>query len=225
MLLRQNSQLATMLKSPGQKNTATYTGSGKAEKGRDLLSSERRMTNDERQSKTSTMLSEKMQKALNDQINAEIWSAYLYLSMSAYFESENLPGFANWMKIQWQEELSHSIKFFDYVNERGGRVTLQPIAAVDTEWKNPLEVFEATLKHEQHVSSLINELVNTAMEERDHATNNILQWFIAEQVEEEASVDGLVQQLKLIDGFGHGILMLDRELGQRVFVDPSLGDA
>jgi len=171
------------------------------------------------------MLSEKMQKALNDQINAEIWSAYFYLSMSAYFESENLPGFANWMKIQWQEELSHSIKFFDYVNERGGRVTLQPIAAVDTEWKNPLEVFEATLKHEQHVSFLINELVNTAMEERDHATNNMLQWFIAEQVEEEASVDGLVQQLKLIDGFGHGILMLDRELGQRVFVDPSPGDA
>lgn len=166
------------------------------------------------------MLSKKMQKALNDQINAEIWSGYLYLSMSAYFESENLPGFANWMKIQWQEELSHASKFFDYINERGGRVLLQPIAAVDSVWKDPLEVIETTLKHEQHVSSLINELVNIAMDERDHATNNMLQWFIAEQVEEEASVEGLVQQLKLIDGFGHGILMLDRELGQRTFVDP-----
>lgn len=166
------------------------------------------------------MLSKKMQKALNDQINAEIWSGYLYLSMSAYFESENLPGFANWMKIQWQEELSHASKFFDYINERGGRVLLQPIAAVDSVWKDPLEVIETTLKHEQHVSSLINELVNIAMDERDHATNNMLQWFIAEQVEEEANVEGLVQQLKLIDGFGHGILMLDRELGQRTFVDP-----
>lgn len=171
------------------------------------------------------MLSKKMQKALNDQINAEIWSAYLYLSMSAYFESENLPGFANWMKVQWQEELSHASKFFDYINERGGRVLLQPIAAVDSVWKDPLEVIETTLKHEQHVSSLINELVNIAMDERDHATNNMLQWFIAEQVEEEASVEGLVQQLKLINGFGHGILMLDRELGQRTFVDPIQGGA
>lgn len=171
------------------------------------------------------MLSEKMQKALNDQINAEIWSAYLYLSMSAYFESENLPGFANWMKIQWQEELSHASKFFDYINERGGRVLLQPISAVDSVWKDPLEVIETTFKHEQHVSSLINELVNIAMDERDHATNNMLQWFIAEQVEEEASVEGLVQQLKLINGFGHGILMLDRELGQRTFVDPFQGGA
>ena len=169
------------------------------------------------------MLSEKMQKALNDQINAEIWSAYLYLSMSAYFESENLPGFANWMKIQWQEELSHADKFFDYINERGGRVSLQPIAAVDSEWKDPLDVMEDTYKHEQHVSSLINDLVNTAIEEKDHATNNMLQWFIAEQVEEEATVEGLMQQLKLINGFGHGILMLDRELGQRTFVNPFPG--
>ena len=166
------------------------------------------------------MLSEKMQKALNEQINAEIWSAYLYLSMSAYFESENLPGFANWMKIQWQEELSHANKLFDYINERGGRVLLKPIAAVDIEWTSPLDVIETTLDHEKHVSSLINELVDIAMDERDHATNNMLQWFIAEQVEEESSVEGLVQQLKLINGFGHGILMLDRELGQRSFVDP-----
>ncbi len=169
------------------------------------------------------MISEKMQKALNDQINAEIWSAYLYLSMSAYFESENLPGFAKWMKTQWQEELSHADKLFDYVNERGGRVLLKPIATVDTTWKNTLEVMETTFKHEQHVSSLINDLVNIAIEERDHATNNMLQWFVAEQVEEESTVEALVHQLKRIDGFGHGILMLDRELGQRSFVDPSQG--
>lgn len=167
------------------------------------------------------MLTEKIQKALNDQINAEIWSAYLYLSMSAYFESKNLPGFANWMKIQWQEELGHATKFFNYVNERGGRVTLKPIDGVETEWKDSLDVFEATLKHEQYVTGLINSLVDIAVSEKDHATNNMLQWFVAEQVEEEATVDGLVQQLKLIGGFGHGILMLDKEFGQRTFVDPN----
>lgn len=167
------------------------------------------------------MISEKIQKALNDQINAEIWSAYLYLSMSAYFESKNLPGFANWMKIQWQEELSHATKLFDYLNERGGRVNLMPIAGVDAEWNDSLDVFEATLKHEQEVSIMINSLVDIAVAEKDHATNHMLQWFVAEQVEEEATVEGLVQQLKLIDGFGHGILMLDREFGQRTFVDPN----
>ncbi len=170
------------------------------------------------------MLSEKMQTALNDQINAEIWSAYLYLSMSAYFESETLPGFANWMKNQWLEELSHANKFFDYVNERGGRVSLKPIAAVDTVWKDPIEVFDDTLKHEQHVSSLINKLADIAVEEHDHATNNMLQWFIAEQVEEESTVEGLLKQLKRIDGFGHGILMLDRELALRTFTDPTKGN-
>ena len=165
------------------------------------------------------MLSEKMQNALNEQINAEIWSAYLYLSMSAYFEDKNLPGFANWMKIQWQEEISHAMKFFDYVNERGGRVLLKPIAEVKTDWKDAVEVYAETLDHERHVSSLINNLVNIAIEEADHATNNMLQWFVAEQVEEEAAADDLLQQLKMIDGFGHGMLMLDRELGQRTFVD------
>lgn len=165
------------------------------------------------------MLSEKMQQALNDQINAETWSAYLYLSMSAYFESQNLPGFANWMKVQWLEELSHTTKFFDYVNERGGRVILKPIAAVQTEWKDALEAFQDTLKHEQHVTSLINNLVNIAIEEKDHATNNMLQWYVAEQVEEESNVESLVEQIKMIGGQGHGMLMLDRELGSRTFVD------
>ncbi len=167
------------------------------------------------------MLSKKMQDALNEQINAEIWSAYLYLSMSAYFEDQNLPGFANWMKTQWQEEISHSIKMFDYINERGGRVLLKPIAEVKTEWNNAIEVFTETLEHERLVSSLINKLVDIAISESDHATNNMLQWFVAEQVEEEATAESLLEQLKMIDGFGHGMLMLDRELAQRTFVDPT----
>lgn len=165
------------------------------------------------------MLSDKIQNALNEQINAELWSAYLYLSMSAYFEDKNLPGFANWMKIQWQEEISHAMKMFDYINERGGRVKLKPISKVKTEWKDSIEVFAETLEHERHVSSLINNLVNIAITEADHATNNMLQWFVAEQVEEEATAENLLEQLKMIDGFGHGMLMLDRELSKRSFVD------
>ncbi len=171
------------------------------------------------------MLTKRMEEAINKQINAEIWSAYLYLSMSAYFESINLPGFANWMKIQWQEELTHANKFFDYVNERGGRVHLEAIAAVKTEWESPIEAFQETLDHERHVSSLINDLVNIAVEEKDHATNNMLQWFVAEQVEEESNADDLVMQLKMIQGHGHGMLMLDRELASRTFVDETQAGA
>jgi len=165
------------------------------------------------------MLSKRMEEELNKQINAEIWSAYLYLSMSAWFEDKNLAGFANWMKVQYQEETTHAMKIFDYVNERGGRVLLQPIAAVDTKWEDETDVFETTLKHEQKVTSLINNLVNIAIEEKDHATNNMLQWFVEEQVEEEASADEILQQLKMLKGNPHGILMLDRELKQRTFVD------
>ncbi|MBC8485398.1 MAG: ferritin [Bacteroidetes bacterium] len=164
------------------------------------------------------MLNQRLEKELNKQINAEFWSAYLYLSMSAFFESKNLSGFANWMKIQYHEENSHAFKLFDYVNERGGRVVLQPIATVDSEWKDVIDIFETALKHEQHVTSLINNLVNIAIEEKDHATSNMLQWFVAEQVEEEASVSDILDQLKLIEGKGAGLFMLDRELKQRVFV-------
>jgi len=165
------------------------------------------------------MISNKMQAAIGDQINAEIWSAYLYLSMSAYFERQNLRGFANWMRIQWQEEISHSLKFFDYVHARGGQVSLQPIQAVPIEWKNAAEVFAETLKHEQHVTALINNLANIAVEEKDHATNSMLQWFIAEQVEEEANAEQILVQLKMIGDNGYGLLMLDKELATRVFVD------
>ena len=167
------------------------------------------------------MLSERMMKALNKQLNAELYSAYLYLSMAAYFESKNLKGFANWMRVQAQEELTHAMKFFDYINERGGRVYLEAIEKPPTEWKSPLDVFEATYEHEVKVTSMINDLVNMAMEEKDHATYNMLQWFVAEQVEEEASADEIRQQLRMIKEDGRGIMMLDRELKQRTFTPPA----
>ena len=167
------------------------------------------------------MLSKKMQDAFNEQVNAEIWSAYLYLSMSAYFEDKNLPGFANWMKTQWKEEIFHAMKMFDYVNERGGRALLKPIAEVQTEWSDAIDVFTETLNHERKVSGLINNLVSLAMSEADFASNNFLQWFVAEQVEEEATAEHLLEQLKMINGIGHGMLMLDRELAQRNFVEPT----
>ncbi len=167
------------------------------------------------------MLSERMMKALNKQLNAELYSAYLYLSMAAYFESKNLKGFANWMRVQAQEELMHAMKFFDYINERRGRVYLEAIEKPPTEWKSPLDVFEATYEHEVKVTSMINDLVNMSMEEKDHATYNMLQWFVAEQVEEEASADEIRQQLRMIKEDGRGIMMLDRELKQRTFTPPA----
>ncbi len=169
------------------------------------------------------MLKEKVEKAINDQINAELYSAYMYMAMSAYFESIDLKGFGNWMRVQAQEEMTHAAKFFDYVNERGGRVSLSAIEAPPSEWKSPLDVFEATYKHECHVSDLINKLVDLALEQSDHATYNFLQWFVAEQVEEEASADEVVQQLKLVGDQGHGLFMIDRELIGRVFTLPAAG--
>jgi len=165
------------------------------------------------------MLSDKMTKELNKQIIAEFWSAYLYLSMTAYFEGKNLPGFAKWMSIQYQEETTHALKLFKYVYERGGKVELQSIDSVKTVWKDEIEIFQDTLDHERKVTALINNLVNIAIEEKDHATNNMLQWFVSEQVEEEASVEEILDQLKMLEGNKHGLLMLDRELKQRIFVD------
>ena len=161
------------------------------------------------------MLSQKMQSAMNKQINAELHSAYIYLSMAAYFESKNLPGFANWMRVQAQEEVGHAMKFYDFIHERRGRVLLEPIAGVPTEWESPMAVFENALLHEQKVTGMIHDLVNLAIEERDHAANSFLQWFVDEQVEEEASADAIVQQLKLIGDSGQGLFLLDREMAQR----------
>jgi ferritin len=161
------------------------------------------------------MLTEKMQTALNGQLNAELYSSYLYLSMNAYFKSVNLDGFANWMYYQAQEELEHSLKFYDFVIQRGGKVQLTQIAAPPTEWDSPMAVFEATLAHEQKVTGLINDLVEIAHEERDHATNIFLQWFVSEQVEEEESVGGVLEQLKLMGDAKGGLFMIDRELAKR----------
>ncbi len=167
------------------------------------------------------MIGKKMQDALNEQANAEFYSAYLYLSMVAYFESVNLPGFATWMRVQTQEELSHAMKIYDYVNERGGRVTLKSIAEPPSEWKSPLAAFEAAYGHEQKVTGLINGLVNLAAEEKDDAAKTFLQWFVDEQVEEEESAEEVVNKLKLAAEDSDGMRMLDNEMGQRVFTPPA----
>ena len=161
------------------------------------------------------MLTDKIQKALNGQMNAELYSSYLYLSMNAYFKSVNLDGFANWMYYQAQEELEHAMKFYDFICQRGGRVQLAQIEAPPSEWNSPLAVFEDTLAHEQKVTGLINDLVEIANEERDHASQIFLQWFVSEQVEEEDSVGGVLEQLKLMGEAQGGLFMMDREMAKR----------
>ena len=162
------------------------------------------------------MLSEKMQEAINNQINAELYSSYLYLSMASYYNSIDLAGFAHWMHCQAKEELFHAMKMYKYVIERGGRVLMQPIQVPETAWESPTGPFEQAFQHEIKVTGLINDLVNLAIEEKDHATNNFLQWYVKEQVEEEASANEVVQKLKLTGGQGNGLFMLDNELGQRL---------
>ena len=169
------------------------------------------------------MIKKAIGDALNEQINAEFQSAYLYLSMSAYFLSEGLAGYANWMRIQYQEELAHATRFFDYVNERGGVVRLTPIEEVQVEFSGVVDVFERTLIHEQIVTGLIDRLMDISIKESDHATKSFLQWFVDEQVEEEANVEQILHNLKLIKGEGQGMLMMDREMQTRVFVDPFAG--
>jgi ferritin len=167
------------------------------------------------------MIKVKIQDALNKQLNAELYSSYLYLSMAAYFESVSLKGFANWMRVQAQEELAHAMKFYDYIHERGGRVALTSISAPITQWDSPLAAFEQVYKHEQKVTGLINDLVTLATAETDHATNNFLQWFVAEQVEEESSADEIVQKLRMLSEDRSGLFILDQELGQRVYTPPA----
>ncbi len=167
------------------------------------------------------MIKERMQGALNEQINAEFYSSYLYLSMSAYFQSLDLSGFANWMRVQAQEELMHALKIYDYVHERGGKVALRQIDSPPVEWDSPTAAFEHVYEHEQKVTGLINGLVDLAIEEKDHASNNFLQWFVSEQVEEEASANAVLQKLKLMGQVGNGLFMLDQEFAQRVFTPPA----
>jgi ferritin len=161
------------------------------------------------------MISKVMQDGINEQIKDELYSAYLYLSMSAHFEAANLSGFAHWMRLQSQEEVMHAMKFFDFVNERGGEVVLQAIDQPPVEFGSPLEVFEEVLEHERKVTALINGLYELALEENDYPTQMMLQWFIEEQVEEEASAGEIVETLKMLGDKTHAVVMLDRELGQR----------
>lgn len=167
------------------------------------------------------MIKKEVLDALNKQINAESYSAYMYLSMAAYFENMGLSGFANWMRVQYQEESAHALKFFNYVTERSGKVVLKTINQVPVEFDGIVDVYEKTLAHENHVSELINNLMNVAVAANDHASQSFLKWFVDEQVEEEANVEKILAMLKLINGQGNGIFMMDRELGQRIFVDPN----
>jgi ferritin len=161
------------------------------------------------------MLSKSMQENLNEQINAEISSAYLYLSMSAYCAANNRPGAAHWMRVQWQEEMGHAMKLFGYVYDRGGQVVLKGIPQPATKFKGILDVFQGVLEHEKKVTGMINRLYAAAVKENDYPTQILLQWFITEQVEEEKSAAEVIEQLKQIGDHGGAIIMLDRHLGER----------
>ncbi|MGD0878900.1 MAG: ferritin [Anaerolineales bacterium] len=161
------------------------------------------------------MISKTMQDATNEQINKELYSSYLYLSMAAYFESKNLPGFAKWMRVQADEETKHGMKFYQYLVDRGGRVLLKAIAAPGIDWKSNLEVFKEVQSHEAAVTTSINNLYELALKEKDYPAQVLLQWYITEQVEEEKNAAEIVQQLELIDAHGTAVLMLDHQLGKR----------
>jgi len=167
------------------------------------------------------MISQKLIDAFNEQINKEFYSEYFYLAMAAWFDSENLQGCSNFFKIQVQEERFHAMKMYDYVNERGGKVILEAIEKPEVDFKSALEIFEKAYDHERLVTSLVNNLMDVAIEEKDHATKSFLNWFIDEQVEEEASMDAILNKLKLINGDGMGLLMLDKELSLRTFTPPA----
>ena len=171
------------------------------------------------------MISKKMEAALNEQLNKEMYSAYLYMSMSAYSTHIGLKGFANWFMVQYQEEMMHAMKFYNYINDQGGRVMLIAIDAPPTAFESPLDMFEKTLKHEQFVTKRINDLVDLAIKEKDHATNICLQWYVTEQIEEEANDNDVIAKLKLVGKKGDALLMLDKELAARVFTPPATSTA
>lgn len=171
------------------------------------------------------MLSQEMQDALNKQINEELFSAYLYASMSSHFEYTNLKGFAKWMAIQSKEEEGHAQRFITYMHNRGARVVRAAIAAPQTEWPSPLAAFEDAYKHECHISACVNKLATLSIKESDHATHALLEWFVTEQVEEESNADGLVQQLRMAGDNAAALLLLDREVGQRAPGKDSAGEA
>ncbi|MBN1893232.1 ferritin [bacterium] len=163
------------------------------------------------------MLSRKMTDALNGQINKELYSAYLYLAMSAWAENKGFKGFANWFHIQYQEETVHAMKIYHYLQEQGAAVALDAIQKPPSEFKTLLSAFEETLKHEQFITRSIHELVELALSEKDYATSIFLQWFVTEQVEEEANDNEIIGKLQMVGDKGHGLFMMDRELGGRKF--------
>jgi len=167
------------------------------------------------------MFTARIEKELNDQLNREFFSSYLYMSMAAYFQSIDLLGFANWMNIQAKEELMHAEKYYNFIHERNGTVELEAIEKPQTKWSSPLEVFEASIVHENFITKSINGIVDAALEEKDHATNIFLQWFVTEQVEEEANVTEVIKKLKLMKDFPGGLYMIDKELASRTLVLPT----
>lgn len=169
------------------------------------------------------MINEKMEKALLNQINKELFSEYLYLSMKAYFANLNLDGFVNWMNVQIQEEHAHAMGLYDYVIERGGKVILEAIEKPESFWQSPLEVFKAVLAHEEYITSEIYSLMDVADETKDRAASIFLNWYVKEQVEEESSVSKVLAQLEIIGDDKQGLLALDKELAQRTFVQPVIG--
>jgi len=169
-------------------------------------------------------ISKTMEDAINGQINREMYSAYLYVSMATHFEEQSLDGFAKWMHCQAEEEMVHAMKFYRYLNERGGRVRMLAIEEPAHHWETPLALFEAVYEHEQHVTSLINGLMTRAIDEKDYASQQMLQWFIEEQVEEEDSASSIVDKIKLMADAPGGLYMLDKELGTRVFTPPAEGE-
>ena len=166
------------------------------------------------------MLKSNLLAALNQQINEEYYSSYIYQAMVAYFEDNHLDGCAHWMRLQAQEEHDHALKIFDYVISRGGRVVLAAVQAPPKEWPSPQAAFEAALAHEKLMTANITKLADLAQSEKDHATNNLMQWYVTEQVEEEANVDDIVNKLKMVGGDGAGLFLMDRELKSRVAAAP-----
>jgi len=161
------------------------------------------------------MYSKRVMELMNEQIKHELYSAYLYLSMSAYFEGESLPGFAHWMRVQAAEEQEHAMKFYDFIYERGGRVLLQAIDQPPAEFESLREVFKQTLEHEKKVTGLIEAIYAAAVEDKDYASQTFLNWFIDEQVEEEKNATDLLETLRMVGDKGSALIMFDRELGHR----------
>jgi len=168
------------------------------------------------------MMTPKMKKALSNQVNAELYASYLYLSMCAWFESKGLPGFASWMRVQVQEEMFHAIKIFDYIHDRKEEVSLEALAKPESSWDSAQAVIESAVKHEQKVTEMINDLINCALDERDHAANQFLQWYVAEQVEEEASFGAVYDRLHLVGNDSAGLFALDLGMSKRGFLPPAV---